>query len=99
MNFPLEYQIKLVLSVKIQASGISGTNDYLKNRRQFVEIRDYKSDTKRIDYGVPQGSLLGPRLFGIKVTNLPGCTENGIMEMFADDTESYRIGDSPMRSP
>ena len=67
-NFPLEYQIKLVLSVKIQASGISGSlldwlNDYLKNRRQFVEIGDYKSDTKRIDYGVPQGSLLGPRLF------------------------------------
>ena len=44
---------------------------------------------------MPQGSLLGPRLFGIKVTDLPECTENGIIEMFADDTESYCIGDSP----
>ena len=84
----------------MQASGISGNLldwliDYLKNRRQFVEIGDHKSETERIDYGVPQGSLLGPRLFGIKVTDLPECAENGIIEMFADDTESYCIGDSP----
>ena len=45
------------LKVKMQAIGISGTlldwlTDYLKNRRQFVEIGDHKSDTKRIDYGM-----------------------------------------------
>ena len=39
------------LSVKMQASGISGNlldspNDYLKNRRKFVKIGDHKSDTK-----------------------------------------------------
>ena len=50
------------LSIKMQASGISGNlldwlNDYLKNRRQFVKIGDHKSDIKRIDYGVPQRSL------------------------------------------
>ena len=44
---------------------------------------------------MPQGSLLGPRLFGIKVTDLPECAENGIIEMFAVDKESYCIGDSP----
>ena len=89
------------VSVKMQASGIGGNlldwlNDYLKNHRQFVKIGGHTSDTKRIDYnGVPQGSLLGPRLFGIKVTDLSERTENGIIEMFADDTESYCTGDSP----
>ena len=40
-------------------------------------------------------SLLGPRLFGIKVIDLPECTDSGTVELFADDTESYCIGDSP----
>ena len=44
---------------------------------------------------MPQGSLLGPRLFGIKVTDVLECRENGIIEMFPNDTESYCIGDGP----
>ena len=42
-----------------------------------------------------QRSLLGPRLFGIKVTDLPECTDSGTVELFDDDTGSYCIGDSP----
>ena len=91
------------LNIKMQACGISGDvlnwlNDYLDNRRQFVEIGEHTSDTKSIDYGVPQRSLLGPRLFRIKVTDLPECRDSGTVELFADDTESYCIGDSPVKA-
>ena len=38
------------------------------------------------DYGVPQGSVLGPQLFTISVNNLEERIE-GIVTKFADDTK------------
>jgi len=45
-----------------------------------------------IDTGVPQGSLLGPRLYSIYSNDLPGATTNASVEMFADDTTAFCIG-------
>ena len=36
---------------------------YLKNRKQFVQIKNFKSQIKSPTCGVPQGSILGPLLF------------------------------------
>ena len=35
-----------------------------------------------------------PRLFGIQVADLPEVPSEGILEMFANDTEYYYIGNS-----
>lgn len=51
-------------------------SSYLKNRFQYVEIED-KQSIKRINFGVPQGSILGPVLF-----NYPF--------QYVDDTMLYR---------
>ena len=40
---------------------------------------------------MPQGSLLGPRLFGFYVNDLPDSVESGEVEILADDTEAYCV--------
>ena len=40
---------------------------YLGKRKQFVQINDLSSEHKTIRYGIPQGSVLGPKLFKIYI--------------------------------
>ena len=45
-----------------------------------------------IEYGVPQGSLLGLRLFLLYVNDMTGCVTVGELHLFADDTTAFVIG-------
>ena len=59
-----------------------------------LEIEGLRSNEAEVRFGVPQGSLLGPRRFSIYVNNLPDVPSGEKLEMFADDTTLYCIGDS-----
>ena len=90
-----------ILQQKLQAVGISGNLynllvDYLKNRHQFAYINEASSKIRIVEYGVPQWSLLGPRLFKIYVNDLriPRSIKEGWTFLFADDTTIYYIGDN-----
>ena len=68
--------------------------DYLSNRSQSTVVNGHKSCFKTVDYGVPQGSTLGPTLFIIYVNNLFYYHEfdDVSMLMYADDTVAFTSG-------
>ena len=71
--------------------GIRGiSNDwiksYLENRKQFVQYDDAISDCKDILCGVPQGSILGPKLLISYINDVCNISEIMKFVLFADDT-------------
>lgn len=65
---------------------------YLSNRSQTVKFKDVTSDSLNVDYGVPQGTVLGPLLFLMYVNDIVNSVKYCQMELFADDTMIYISG-------
>jgi len=62
--------------------------DYLTHRRQMVQIDDWKSDKATVEFGVPQGSILGPVIFNLSVADFQ-CELQCDCYQYADDTTFY----------
>ena len=78
---------------KLQTYGVDGEllsllKNYKENREQMVALNDQFSEWKKINFGVPKGSAIGPLLFLIYINNLPdGITS--ICEILGDDTSLF----------
>ena len=59
---------------------------YLSGRKQFCYVNGIHSSFKSVNYGVPQGSCLGPLLFLTYINDLPLVIKNATPSIFADDT-------------
>lgn len=62
---------------------------YLNNRKQCVDIGGTRSEFRKVSFGVPQGTVLGPVLFLIYMNNIFSLKSEGHIISFADDTAIY----------
>ena len=63
---------------------------YLSGRTQFVQIDDTKSHLKFSQFGIPQGSILGPMIFNLYVSDLRDNLDlSTSCCQYADDTSLY----------
>ena len=74
-----------------QTDALNLVYDYLSNRKQRVKINETFSSWKNIEYGVPQGSILGPLLFNIHLCDLFYFLEDLDIASYADDTTIYTV--------
>jgi exonuclease III len=85
------------LFYKLEHYGIRGQTmswfrNYLTNRTQRVNYANELSPSRVLNYGVPQGSVLGPLLFVLHINDLPKCLLSCSISMYADDTIIYFSG-------
>lgn len=87
---------RLEYSYGISGSALTWFRSYVSNRSQRVAVRSAFSDYTSLNFGVPQGSVLGPRkycMFSKPIGDI--CKRHNMLyHGYADDTQSYLVIDS-----
>ena len=76
-------------SLGASPSALEWFKSYLNGRYQYVRIGDVVSQSLPVEYGVPQGSILGPVLLSVYINNLltvPKCCQSAC---YVDESKLY----------
>ena len=83
-----------LLAEKLSFYGVRGIvntwlENYLMHRKQYVVVDNQASSRQLIKCGVPQGSVLGPILFLLFISDL--CNVSNLLKfvLFSDDTNIF----------
>ncbi len=80
---------RLENDVGIRGSALSWFKSYLSDCHQFVAVNEEVSYRSQVQYGVPQGSVLGTLLFMLYMLPLGGIIRKHGISFYADDTLLY----------
>ncbi|CAH2088133.1 unnamed protein product [Euphydryas editha] len=89
-----------ILVKKLENVGIRGTplewfKSYLTDRKQCVKVGKFISSSKNVEFGVPQGSILGPTLFILYINGIHSLLiPHADIICYADDTAIVFDGNS-----
>ncbi len=80
-----------ILCNKLKQAGLSNAtvkwvDSYLASRYQVTKVNGVISSESPVEYGVPQGSILGPLLFVVFINDMPDEILNCRINLYADDT-------------
>ena len=84
---------RLELTLGISGAALGWIKSYLSNRSMRVAIGDVTSDRKSTEIGVPQGSVLGPKLYCMFTKPIGEICRRHNMSYhcYADDTQVYIV--------
>ena len=91
-----------ILLKKLEHYGIRGKasqwiNSYLHNRMQFVSIDGTDSETRHMQYGLPQESILGPLLLIIYIKDIPNVSQIAKFILYVDNVSNITEVNAQLR--
>ena len=84
---------RMEYSYGLSGNALSWIQSYLSERRQRIAIGSTTSEETNLDFGVPQGSVLGPRIYCLYSKPVGEiCRRHGFQyHCYADDTQIYMV--------
>ena len=84
-------QMSLEYSYGVTRSALSWIKSYLSDRVWHVGIGKSTSEGKHLDFGIPQGSVLGPHKYWLYSKSIGKicCQHDLLYHYYADDTHVY----------